>query len=152
MLDPIRRSIVVRCTPQRAFEVFTQEMSSWWPLDSHSIAANTQGRAQRVVVEPHEGGRVYEVRADGTEASWGEVRTWDPPARLILAWKPNERPQPPTELEISFTEQADGTTVALEHRGWELLGPLAEEARESYDTDWPLVFDERYGSAASAAA
>jgi uncharacterized protein YndB with AHSA1/START domain len=151
MIEPIRRSIVVRCTPDRAFEVFTEEMSSWWPFETHSIAADTeQGRAHRVVVEPRVGGRVYEVQADDTEASWGEVRVWDPPRSLVLGWKPNDRPQPPTELEVTFTANTDGTAVVLEHRGWELLGPLAAEARKDYDTGWSRVFDERYGNAANA--
>ena len=152
MIEPIRRRIVVRCTPERAFEVFTGEMSSWWPFEAFSIAADTDGEARAVVVEPHAGGRIYEIQADGTQASWGEVRTWDPPGRLVLAWKPNDRPQPPTELELTFAEHVDGTAVVLEHRGWELLGPLADEARENYDTGWPMVFDERYANAANAGA
>jgi uncharacterized protein YndB with AHSA1/START domain len=152
MIEPIRRRIVVRCSAERAFEVFTGEMSSWWPFEVFSIAADTEGEAQRVVVEPHAGGRIYEVLADGTQVSWGEVRTWDPPGRLVLAWKPNDRPQPPTELELTFAEHADGTTVVLEHRGWELLGPLADESRENYDAGWPMVFDERYANAANSGA
>jgi uncharacterized protein YndB with AHSA1/START domain len=152
MIEPIRRRIVVRCSPLRAFEVFTGQMSSWWPFEVFSIAADTEGEAERVVVEPHAGGRIYEVRADGTQASWGEVRTWDPPGRLVLAWKPNDRPQPPTELELTFAEHPDGTTVVLEHRGWELLGPLADESRENYGAGWPMVFDERYANAANAGA
>lgn len=153
MIEPIRRTIVVRCSPERAFEVFTAETSSWWPFDSHSIAADTErSRAERVVMEPRVGGRVYEVQADGAEASWGEMRTWDPPRRLVLAWKPNDRQQPPTELEVTFEPHADGTAVTLEHRGWERLGPRGDEAREGYAIDWPKVFDERFGHAANAAA
>jgi len=153
MIEPIRRSIVVRCSPERAFEVFTAEMSSWWPFETHSIAADTErGRARRVVVEPRVGGRVYEVQADDTEASWGEVRVWDPPRSLVLGWKPNDRPQPLTELEVTFTVHGEGTTVTLEHRGWELLGSSATASREGYLAGWPVVFDERYGDAANAAA
>ena len=39
---------------------------------------------------------------------------------------------PPTELEVRFPSQGAGTLVELEHRGWERLGEVAEEARASY--------------------
>jgi hypothetical protein len=38
-----------------------------------------------------------------------------------MAWRPHSLPEPPTELEVIFTGQADGTVVELEHRGWERL-------------------------------
>jgi hypothetical protein len=43
-LEPIRRSILVRCSVEKAFRVFTQEMSAWWPLDTHSRVVD-EGRA-----------------------------------------------------------------------------------------------------------
>ena len=33
----VRQSVLVQAPPERAFEVFTAGMSSWWPLDSHHI-------------------------------------------------------------------------------------------------------------------
>ena len=46
------------------------------------------------------------------------------------------RDNPPTELEVTFTADGDGTRVDLEHRGWERLGALAEEARSGYGENW----------------
>ena len=34
---PVRTSIAVEAPRQRAFEVFTQEMASWWPEDHHLL-------------------------------------------------------------------------------------------------------------------
>ena len=48
----------------------------------------------------------------------------------------NSSSRPPTELEVRFTRQGEGTLVELEHRGWEGLGEIAEEARASYGTGW----------------
>ena len=137
MTDPIRRTIVVRCTPQRAFEVFTQEMSSWWPFDTHSIG---EQRTRGAVFEGREGGTVYEL-IDGDEtATWATVLAWEPPTRVLLSWHVN--PQvPATQLEVRFAPEGDGTRVVLEHRGWELLGDKAEEGRGSYDEGWDFVLD-----------
>ena len=69
-----------------------------------------------------------------------------------MAWKPHDRPVGPTEVEVAFTAlEEGGTRVDLEHRGWERLGDLALEGRESYAGGWPMVFDQRFGNAANGA-
>jgi uncharacterized protein YndB with AHSA1/START domain len=153
MIEPIRRTIAVRCDPATAFRVFTQEMGTWWPLDVHARALERDDvKAERIVVEGEPGGRIYEVLSDGSEGLWGTIETWEPPGRLVIAWKPNDRPEPPTELEIRFTTADDGgTIVELEHRGWERLGDVAQEMRDSYAGGWPFVFGERFAQAADAA-
>jgi len=154
MIDPIRRSVQVRCSVGTAFRVFTTEMGAWWPLGRFSRAADREDgtEAERVVLEPWVGGRLFEVMSDGREGSWGTVLAWDPPHRLTLAWKPNDTPSPATELDVEFIEQDDGTTrVDLEHRGWERLGARAREGRESYLGGWPTTFDVLFAEAANAA-
>jgi len=39
-VEAVRKSLVVECSPERAFEVFTREVGSWWPLHVHSIGGN----------------------------------------------------------------------------------------------------------------
>ena len=149
--EPIRRSITVPCSVEQAFQLFTQGMSAWWPLDTHSRAADGERAgvtAVGVEVEPREGGQVLERLSNGERLSWGRVLVWDPPARLVLAWKPNGSPLPPTELELNFRREGMGTRVQLEHRAWERLGAKAEKARAAYVTGWPKVFDQRFGQAA----
>lgn len=138
MIAPIRATVTVRRTPEDAFHVFTQEMGSWWPLQAFSIAEDTEGqvKAESVVFEAREGGRVYEVMSDGTEGTWATIIEWDPPRRLVLAWKPNLTDNPPTELDVTFTADGESTRVDVEHRGWERLGALAEEARAGYGENW----------------
>jgi len=39
-IEAVRKSIVVNCSPERAFEVFTREVGSWWPLNEYSIGGD----------------------------------------------------------------------------------------------------------------
>ncbi len=153
-IAPVMRTVTVRCSVERAFRVFTEEIGSWWPFDVHSRAVYDRDgegvKAETAVIEGRAGGRVYEVMSDGTEGSWGEVLVWEPPHRLVLAWKPNARPpEQATELEIRFAADGSDTRVDLEHRSWERLGPDAMESREDYANGWPLVFDQLYAAAAN---
>ncbi len=144
-LEPIRRSVTVRCAPERAFRVFTEELDTWWPLATHSRAAmesEGQGvKVERVEVQGHVGGRILERMSSGEALSWGEILAWEPPGRLVIAWKPHPRPDPPTEVEIRFTPQGDGTLVELEHRGWERLGPAVAELRQDYARGWVTTLE-----------
>lgn len=156
MIDPIRRSVFVSCSAEKAFEVFTAGMGTWWPVQEFSRAADQderQVKTEQVVVEPWEGGRIFETMSDGSEGSWGTILVWEAPHRLVMAWKPNHTPLPPTEVEVQFIQQDDGKTrVDLEHRGWERLGDLATHGRGEYAGGWNMVFEERFAAAANAAA
>lgn len=144
-IEPIRASTSVSSPPERAFELFTERLDTWWPLRTHSRAASDfEGQdveVERIEFQGRVGGQVLEHLSNGEVLPWAEVLVWDPPSRLVLAWKPSSTPHPPTELEIRFTPQGGGTLVELEHRGWERLGEIAEEARASYGTGWVLTLD-----------
>ena len=153
MIEPIRASVTVDCAQERAFRTFTERMDTWWPLEVHSIAVDDRDgavKAEAVVVEGREGGRIYEVMSDGAEGSWGTILAWEPPSRVVIAWKPNTSDNPPTELEITFSPRGERTRVDLEHRGWERLGDLAEAARAGYGEGWTRTL-ERYAGVAGDA-
>jgi uncharacterized protein YndB with AHSA1/START domain len=135
-VEPIRRSVTVRCTPERAFRVFTDQMDAWWPLETHGRAADQfadEGvKAERLEVQGRIGGQIIEHMSNGVSLPWGEFVVWEPPTRLVLAWKPHSRPVAPTEVEVQFLPDGDGTRVELEHRGWERVGAEAAEVRDAY--------------------
>lgn len=126
-VKPIRRSLTVPCPPERAFSLFTKEMGSWWPLDLYSRAVNefeaVQISAERLEFQPRLGGSVLEHLSDGRILPWAEVTSWEPSHRVVLAWSPHSLPEPPTEIEVTFTSADGGTLVEVEHRGWERLSP-----------------------------
>src|SRR5689334_15649476 len=82
-VEAIRREASVRVTRDRAFEIFTADMTSWWPAHHHIGSAPIQ----EVVVERKAGGRWFTRHQDGTETSTGFVTVWDPPTRLVLTWQ-----------------------------------------------------------------
>ena len=63
-LEPIRRSVVVALPLAEAFALFTDGLDGWWPLHTHSIAADTfEGRVTRRVDHVREARRRARARA-----------------------------------------------------------------------------------------
>jgi uncharacterized protein YndB with AHSA1/START domain len=91
------------------------------------------------VLEPREGGEMYELAKGGKREHWGRVKAWEPPRRLVIAWHVNPEQAGPTELEVTFASEGGGTRVELEHRNWEQAGDGAAEMRENHDSGWDLV-------------
>lgn len=141
---PVRASVTVHLAPEAAFRLFTEGFGTWWPVETHAIE---EGPDTRAVLEPRADGRIFERHSNGTEEDWGRIVAWDPPALVAFTWKPNREDRPPTEVEVLFSPDPDGTRVELVHRGWERLGELGAPARRDYETGWPGVL-ARFASAA----
>jgi glutathione S-transferase len=150
-IEPIRRVLLVKTRPSRAFGLFTEEIGAWWPK-GRSIGAQPH---ETIVMEPFVGGRWFERSADGVETDWGRVAAWDAPSRLLLNWHLNAEfkfdPAVFTEVEITF-EPANGdqTLVRLEHRFLERLGDSAERVAGLLAGGWPGML-ERFAVHASDA-
>src|SRR5512146_209801 len=134
----VRTSIRVRASADRAFQVFTQEMDTWWP-PSHHIGSSPM---KVIVVEGRPGGRIYTEQQDGTICPWGTVLAWEPPQRFLLAWQVSPEWQfeadlaKCSEVEVLFTPADDGTTlVELEHRNFHRHGGNYQSMREIVSHD-----------------
>ena len=150
MIEPIRKTIEVECDPAKAFDIFTAQMMNWWPLETNSISAMSGKTAKSVAMEPNEGGRIYEVTAAGEREDWGEVKVWEPGKRLVLDWQVMVSSDEGTQVEVLFHPIASGTRVELTHSGWEKLSANAIDSRNSYDSGWVNVFENRYKAACVA--
>jgi uncharacterized protein YndB with AHSA1/START domain len=137
-IAPIVRSVEVKASPARAFDLFASGIGQWWPANM------TIGPSPPVAIklEPHVGGAWFETAEDGTVTRWGDVLAWDPPSRLLLAWRISSQwaydPDLLTEVELSFEPLADGRTrVTLEHRKLEAFGANAAKHAEQLGGGWP---------------
>jgi uncharacterized protein YndB with AHSA1/START domain len=132
-IESIRRSVVVPVPRERAFEVFTSDMTGWWPSDHHIGSAPIE----QIVIEPREGGRWYTRHTDGSETSTGYVAVWEPPERVVVTWQISAEwkydPSLVTSVEVRFVDEApDRTRVELEHRDLDRFGPDAERMHETF--------------------
>ena len=117
MTDPLRITFDVACPADRAFQVWTTRIGTWWPPD-HTVS----GHPAEVVLQSGVGGRIYETTPDGTEHEWGEITVWQPPTRLAYLWYLGRDKTDATEVEISFRPHDGNTRIDIEHRGWERAG------------------------------
>jgi uncharacterized protein YndB with AHSA1/START domain len=132
-VESVRREVVVPVSAQRAFTVFTADMTSWWPSHHHIGSAPIE----EIVIEPHEGGRWYTRHTDGTQTSTGHVVAWEPGERLVITWQIGAdwkyHVNLVTTVEVRFVEEApERTRVTLEHRDLEAYGADAEKMRETF--------------------
>ena len=146
---PVRRSIGVKVSQKRAFEVFTGSIGAWWPR-SHHIGSTP---LKTITIEPREGGRWYETGEDGVECDWGKVLVWDPYGRLVLAWQIDAAfkydPRLTTEVELSFTPVGERETrVDLEHRNLERFGDKADQVASQVGAPggWAKVLEDFAGA------
>jgi len=142
----IRESVAVGVDPAVAFQLFTAGMGTWWPVESYSRAvselAHDHVEVARLEFQPCLGGAIIEHVSDGRQLPWGEVIDWDPPYRVVVAWKPHSEPEPPTELEVTFLPAPPGTLVEVEHRGWERLSEgFRDDLKPVYERGWPTSLD-----------
>jgi uncharacterized protein YndB with AHSA1/START domain len=103
-------------------------------------------------LEPHVGGRLYEIGADGQETSWGHVLEWRPPHTLALSWKAHCSDEEAQRIDVSFRAVPEGTEVTLVHSGWEKLKVNGSEMREQYNLGWTEIFERRFKAFADQVA
>ena len=143
---PVIRTIQVSVPIEKAFEVFTKKMGTWWPA-SHHIAPKD---FTEIVIEPHVGGRWFERDAQGAECDWGRVLVWEPPKRLVVTWQlqpdwsfsaDNARA---SEVALEFFAEGAGTTrVDFVHRHLERHGEDWNKLRAAVDepSGWTGILD-----------
>jgi uncharacterized protein YndB with AHSA1/START domain len=110
--DQATVTVLVEVPPEVAFRLFTEEIDAWWGRTPRFRL----GGALRL--EAGVGGKLVETTATRTHEI-GTVLAWEPPARLVLAWRVvNFAPGERTEVEVLFAPSPSGTRVTVTHRGW----------------------------------
>ena len=139
----VRTQVVVDVPIERAFAVFTQDFDSIKPREHNMLAVEIA----ESVLEPREGGRIYDRGVDGSECQWARVLAYEPPARIVFSWDISPQWQIETdhektsEVEVRFiSETPERTRVELEHRNRDRHGDGWESERDGVGGEggWPL--------------
>jgi uncharacterized protein YndB with AHSA1/START domain len=138
----IEKSVLLACVPDRAFALFTERASDWWPTPLRHTGD------ERSEIRMLAGGRFWERAADGREVELGRVTAWEPPKRLILDFYPGTDEQHPTEVVVSFADEGHGTRVSVAHRPKTQSAELWADGAPRFARSWDLVL----GALAEAAA
>lgn len=129
----ITRSITIACSQAHAFEVFTKQVSTWWPASRR----HTGDAASEITLSSE--GPFFEVATDGRRAELGYVRAWEPPALILLDFYPGTDPDHPTEARITFEAVPGGTLVRVEHGPTPASIDLFDQRAPRYEESWELV-------------
>ena len=155
----VRAQVVVEAPIERAFQVFTEGIGSWFPPEYNILAVEIAER----VFEPRVGGHVYDRGIDGSECHWARVLAYEPPERVVISWDISPQWQIENELartsevEVRFISEAPKRTrVELEHRHLDRHGEGWEQTRDAVGSEggWPGClrrFAERLAASARPA-
>lgn len=121
MTSKVYVALRVAVSPERAFAAFVDEIGDWW---RPSPVFQTTPRPGRLSFEPGPEGRLIETRAGGKVFEIGRILAWEPPARLVFAWRQASFPPDlDTEVEVRFEAVGGETRVSVEHRGFDRVPP-----------------------------
>jgi len=132
MSEPLRTVFDVQCPRTHAFEVWTAQLSRWWP-SSHTVSGTSD---VDILLEPKVGGRIFERTAAGAEHDWGQITVWDPPRRFGYLWHLRQDRADATQVDIVFHDHGSTTRIEIEHSGWERLGAKGPDLRDRNINGW----------------
>ena len=134
----VTKSVTVDAPIEKAFDVFTNGIGTWWPSEHHIL----QAELAEMVFEPRVGGHVYDRGVDGSECRWARVLAYDPPNRVVFSWDINLQwqleadPEKTSEIEVQFrAEGPNRTRVVLEHRNLSRHGEGWDAMRAAVDSE-----------------
>src|ERR1700759_1175177 len=130
----VSRSVSLPLPKAQAFELFTTQMTEFWPKE-HSIS---DAELAEVVIEPRSGGRWFEPGVDGSEGEGGRVAFWEPPRKVVLLWQIGADwhfdPEFETQVEVTFSaEGPDRCRLDLRHCNLQRDGDSTEQMRAIFD-------------------
>jgi uncharacterized protein YndB with AHSA1/START domain len=132
----VREDVRIEGSDSDAFRLWTDGIGEWWPLEEGYAYGGD--RTKEIYLEAWPGGRFYERFVDGDTLQVGRVLECEPPRRILFTWKaPDWRGE--TEVEVTFVPEGTGTRVAVEHRGFERIGPAEQDEARRFGGGWPRV-------------
>ena len=150
MVDPVVKTIEVPCSQAKAFAVFVNEINTWWPLSTYSVAAKAGGVAKSLRMEPEVGGKIVETNQDDTKYVWGTIKSYSPPDSFSMDWHPGKPAESASLVEVRFTTIGnERTRVELTESNWEAAATGDRPGRfgARHRPGWVLIFERAFRSA-----
>lgn len=151
-LAPLVKQIDIRRSAPDAYRLFTQEMTAWWPLKTHTRAKDAAGEVTvDIKCETRIGGRLYETLNTGEEREWGEVLAIDDGRMIRFSFGMGAPKDKTGHVEVVFDPiDSKSCRVTLTHTRWENFGEMAEYMRGRSSEGWDVAFIERFAAYANA--
>lgn len=130
MTSSVLVSLRVAASPQRVFEVFTQDIGVWWrPSGIFQLTPRGDGELR---FEGGETGRLVTRLPNGQAFEIGRITAWRPGEKLAFTWRQATfGPEQFTQVEVRFEPVGQDTRVTVEHRGWDGI-PQDHAARHGF--------------------
>ena len=87
---------------------------------------------------PH-GKRAILRAIERSRGSVGQGEIWAPSHWLVLDWYPGTDAEHPTEVEIRFVPEGQGTRVTVEHRPLPASAALWKDRAPRYEKSWKMT-------------
>lgn len=130
MASRVLVALRVAASPERAFDVFTQEIGEWWR--PNELFRLRKGEPGRLTFEPGPAGRLVTLLPSGESFEIGRVRVWERPSRLVFEWRQEDfEAGQATEVHVHFERVGEETRVTVEHFGWDGI-PQEQAARHGF--------------------
>ncbi len=129
----IHKTALLECAVDRAFVLFTERASEWWP------ESRRHTRDPRSVIRMLPEGRFWEEAATGEQVDLGRVRLWEPPVRVVLDFYVGTDVAHPTEVTVTFTPEGSRTRVKVDHGPLPASTDLYERRAPAYEKSWDAL-------------
>lgn len=154
MIEPLIKRFEVPCSQKNAFDVFLDQMDTWWPMGKFTVSAMAGQPAKAIRVEGRVGGRITEIGSDGAEVLWGTILELERHGRIAMEFhipRPGDvvTTRPLLVLEFEALGPAQ-TRVTLTQSNFEALGDLGAQVRGGYDFGLKMIFEVNFAAACAA--
>ena len=129
----IVKSLFLPLAPAAAFDLFTTRINAWWPPDRR----HTRDPLSEIFLL--QDGRFFERTSEGRDVELGFVRSWQKPKLILLDFFIATSLEEPTEVEITFIAEQQGTRLTVTHRPKPESAHLWAERAPRYEASWGIV-------------